>query len=88
LNDCARFLGDAWHMVTGGTIRHCWSHSGLVPDDFKAEMRLLDLCDETKDVVEEINQMIDELRQKRLDSLNELCTADEYVDIDVNEVWI
>ena len=72
--------------MTGGTIRHCWEHSGLVPEDFKAEMRLLDLYDNTEDVVDDIKQMIDDLRQKRVESLNDLCTADEYVDVDMEEV--
>ena len=42
LADAARFITDAWAMVSADTIRHCWLHSGLVPENHKAKLQAMD----------------------------------------------
>jgi DDE superfamily endonuclease len=86
IDDAARFLSDAWHSVSGSTIRHCWSHSGIVPDEYQAELNLLDQYDDSEAVLEEVQDMIDELRKNRSEEFENPSTAREYVDVDDDEV--
>jgi hypothetical protein len=87
LKDCARFLADAWAQVSERTIRHCWSHAGIVPPEFIAEMKLLDVADDTGMWITDLQKSVKELREIANDQLNENeVKADDYVDVDQYEV--
>lgn len=78
-----RWLADAWDSISPSTIRHCFVHSGIVPDRFIEQLRSMDTG-----VVPLFVTALDDLHQSisNSGSLHFDAEAKEFVDIDDNEV--
>jgi hypothetical protein len=92
LADCARFVADAWQAVTGETIRHCWMHAEIVPQEYEEELHELDSAEHTHEQdVEQLQYDIDSLDALSPADLQQThvihsCNAAEYVNVDNSEV--